>query len=54
MSKTYAVLSRLRRHEQAGKERLSVCVEGADLVIERMGLAQRIRIQLDQVEVLKN
>ena len=39
-----------KRHEQAGKERLSACVEGADLVIERVGLAHRIRIQLDQVD----
>jgi hypothetical protein len=38
-----------KRQEQAGKERISVCVERADLVIERVGLAQRIRIQLDEV-----
>src|SRR5271155_4001852 len=38
------------RHEQAGKQRLSVCVEGADLVIERVGLAQRSLIQFDQFD----
>jgi hypothetical protein len=38
------------RHGRAGEQRLSVCVEGADLVIERVGLARRISIQLDQVD----
>jgi hypothetical protein len=36
-------------YEQAGKQSLSPCVEGADLVVERVGLAQRVFIQFDQV-----
>ena len=39
-----------KRHERTGKNTLFRCVEGTDLVIERVSLAQRVRIELDQFD----
>src|ERR1700690_903910 len=38
-----------KRYERTGKNCLFLCIDGTDLVIERVGLAERVRIELDQV-----
>ena len=39
-----------KRYGRSGKNGFSRCVEGTDLVIERVSLAQRVRIELDQLD----